>query len=337
MIFKEIANISKSTFKLITAEIDVEQEYLDLHDLDEKGNPSLKVTVNKVRLSKSQTLQYILYHFLSIDQRGVIRAVSEKELALKLGCTVRTVKNNNIALEKAGLLYFSHAGKFINIMLTRHMTYSKDNPTAYLPLAFSQFEELCEIEHVNALRTQLRMILVYDNNGATRKYNKETAPSKISFNDFKIFAPKYTHYKGAVTKILKHVTKTFKTILDGNSIFFTLKEGVKDGKAIKEEKKQQYTSMIEEAIHKVAFVSETNSTNTIDYIYSSLTKKDMDDFTQLAFEYGIKRVTDAVEILVEEAFFSADAEVIRNYGAKVRTIIRMALDEKNYQQVPVGF
>lgn len=336
MIFKEIANISKFTFRQVTAEIDVENEYVDFEDLDENGNPSLKKTVQKVRLSKSQTLQYLLYHFLSLDERGVIRAVSEKEIAMMLGCTVRTVKNNNVALEKAGLLYHSHAGKFINIMLTNHMTYSKDNPTAYLPLAFSQFEELCQIEHVNALRTQLRMILIYDNNEIKRQMKKDTSPSKLSFNDFKIFAPKYTHYKGAVSKILKCVGQSFKTILDGNSIFFTLKEGVKDGKTIKEEKKEKYAELIDKAIKKAVFFANAGQ-ESIDYINSSISKQDRNDFVQLAFEYGVERVMTAVESLVKTSFFSPDAEIIHSYGAKVRTLIRMALEEEKSEQVPVGF
>jgi len=55
---------------------------------------------------------------------------------------------------------------------------------------------------------------------------------------------------------------------------------------------------------------------------------------QLSFEYGIERVKSALYSLIEQAFFSHDAQVVENYGGKIRTLIRKELSKNLQDQVP---
>lgn len=331
MIKKEFAKIGKHIMHQLSSYIEnyqiveVETDFLNaqnefFHLVHEEPQVKKTVHVKKKRLSKFQVLQFLLYHFYPIDERGIIRGLSEKEIAQELGCSVRTVRNNNIALEEAGLICYSHNGKHLNVMILPYQQYFEEKGYGYMELPYIRFQELITIQNVNALRIELRQELIQDNHSVKEKYGKNSKVLKISFNDFKVFAPKYIHTKPMMEKILAKGTGAFKSILQGHTIFFTLKEGVKSGKTLKQEKQKQYQSIIESLLQKVI---------------THFTKQDIQDFVQLAFEYGIQRVKTALETLVEQEFYSSDAEIIHNYGGKVRTMIRQAIWKENEEKVPV--
>lgn len=281
--------------------------------------------VKKIRLSKSQILQVLYYHFLQIDERGVIRAVSEKQISEDLNITIRTVRNNNILLEKAGLVSYSRSnGNTINILLENYQSYFMQNGSGYLTLTFDRLKELSQIEHVNSLRTELREELIYDNNEAKRQFKRDHSPSVISFNDFKTFAPKYTHYQGMVKSIVEKGTSAFNVIVKDSTIFFDKNESYQTGKELKELRTKEYTESVISIIQYKRLEEFFN-------------KQDIEDFVQLAFEYSIERLILALEELIMEQFYEGNEKPIHNFGGKVRTIIRQNLQNETQIQAPAEF
>ncbi|WP_121616688.1 hypothetical protein [Virgibacillus halodenitrificans] len=336
---KEFAKIGKSIFRQLSSYIEIyssieneQQKAEEETELDrviketasqlsfgneivmKNGEPTYSISVNKHRLSKTQILQFILYHFYHVDERGVIRNVQEKDIAEAIGCTLKTVRNNNVIFEQLDLIYHSRSSNGINIKLVDYPHYFDKNGYGYIELSFERLEELIKIENVNALRLEIRKELVYDNNEAKRKYKHDYSPSKISFHDFKTFAPKYTHYRGMLEEISKKGTNTYKTIInDDNSLYFILDEGMQSSKELKEVKKEEYTKAIAEYLdqHKVSgYVSQL----------------DRSDFVQLAFEYSLNRVFQALDVLINEEFVLG-LQVTRNFGGRLRTIIRQQLED----------
>lgn len=275
--------------------------------------PNKKISTIHTRLSKAQIAQFLLYHFYQVDERGVIRDIPEKDVAEELGCTIKTVRNNNVIFEQLGMIYYSRSSNGFNIKLVEYPNYFEKLGTGYIELSFERFEELIQIENVNALRLEIRKELVYDNNEAKRKYKHDYSPSKISFHDFKTFTPKYTHYRGMLEVITNKGTNTFKTVVkDDNTLYFTLEDGMCSSKDLKVKKKENYTNAITDYLneHKIS---------------GYLTKIDINDFVQLALEYTLNRVFKALDTLINLEFVLG-LEVTRNYGGRLRTIIRQQLN-----------
>lgn len=261
------------------------------------------------RLSKSQILQYIALHFLHIDERGVIREVSENRLAEALGCTVKTIKNNNVALEECGLIYYSNGATGFNVMINNYSRYFEAGGSGYLELDFERFNNYKRIQNVNALRLELRKELVYDNHEIVRQMKKDNTPCGISFEDFKIIAPKYTHYRAMLEEIVQQGSPNFETTLKGSHIYFKLKSGIQTAKELKESRTKEYNKILLECLANNECIKHFD-------------KKDLDSFVQLAFEYSMERVIPALESLVVKEFVLGELEPTKNFGGRLRTIIR---------------
>lgn len=331
VIRKELGKVGKRMLRQLSSyvekyvEVEKETEVIDPISGEIEKRIEHTYEVKKVRLSKSQILQVLYYHFLPIDERGVIRAVSEKQIAEDLNITIRTVRNNNILLEEANVISYSRSiGNTINILLENYQSYFLQNGSGYLTLTFDRLKELSDIEHVNSLRTELREELIYDNNEAKRQYKRDHSPSVISFNDFKTFAPKYTHYQGMVKSIVEKGTSAFKVIVKDSAIFFEKNESYKTGKEIKELRTKEYNETITSCIqsHKVQ---------------DFFTKEHIEDFIQLSFEYSIDRLLPALEELITQQFYEGAEKPIHNFGGKVRTIIRQHLQNESQIQAPAEF
>lgn len=267
------------------------------------------IVTQRHRLSKTQILQFIVLNFLHIDERGVIKEVSESFLAETLGCTVRTIRNNNIVLENCGLIYFSNGSAGLNVMINNYSSYFEKDGSGYLELDIKRFESYKKIKNVNSLRLALRQELVYDNHEIVRQMKKDNIPCRISFDDFKIFAPKYTHYRAALEEIVRQGNSNFETTVKGSHIYFNLKSGVQTAKQLKESRTKEYNEFLLEYL--------TNK----DYI-KHLDKKDLDIFVQLAFEYSMERVIPALESLLIKEFVLGEIEPTKNFGGRLRTMIR---------------
>ncbi|MEK1829399.1 hypothetical protein AAAC51_10390 [Priestia megaterium] len=95
----------------------------------------------------------------------------------------------------------------------------------------------------------------------------------------------------------------------------------------KQEKKDQYDAAIRRTIEETFVKLSGHSTDSTGIVMSSFQNEDIADLVQLSFEYGIERVKSALYSLIEQAFFSHDAQVVENYGGKIRTLIRKELSK----------
>lgn len=322
MIKKEFTRIGKHIVRQLSGAVEqfiiheeeniVEEETLVEEPFTYEAAPKTKISTIHTRLSKTQIAQFLLYHFYHVDERGIIRNVQEKDIAETIGCTVKTVRNNNVIFEQLGLIYYSRSSYGINIKLVEYPRYFDKNGYGYIELSFERLEELIQIENVNALRLEIRKELVYDNNEAKRKYKYDYSPCKISFHDFKTFAPKYTHYRGMLEEITNKGTNTYQTVIkEDNTIYFTLKEGMHSSKELKEVKKEEYTKSISH------YLEQRN-------VLGLVPQTDQNDFVQLAFEYSLDRVLQALDTFINEEFVLG-LQVTRNFGGRLRTIIRQQL------------
>lgn len=285
-----------------------ESEALYIHkDTDEPN-----YTIKHHRLSRTQILQMLLYHFFSIDERGLIRDVSEKEMAKILKCNIRTIRNNHKVLEEIGLIYYSHSGNGVNIQIRDYeATYlsREQGGSGYFPIPFSRFEEFVNVENVNALRIELRQEMAHDNKkGIDKKYNKKSSPARISLKDVKNFLPKYTHYRAKIKEFLNSGTSAFKSDIKGYYIVFELNEGVITGKELKEQLQSKYKKVFSDMLNEVGAKELLDPTV-------------IDDFIQLSFEYTVERVAPIVEELLHQEFIEGTS-FIRNWGGHVRTLLR---------------
>lgn len=281
-----------------------------------------KVFVQHKRLSKLQMLQLLYYHFLPIDSRGVILGISEKSVAQALNCTVRSVQNNNKVLEETGIIYSSNCGEGrINVMILPYKQYhatKEEGGSGYLSMSVEFFELLLHVKNVNALRMELRKLLVYDNDTAKRIYGKSEV-SHISKNDWKLFLPKYTHTQTKLESIIEDGTEAFKTTAEHATVYFVM-DSRYNGKLLKEQKEQLYSRHLSDLLSTTFLFME---------------KRDTADLVQLCFEYSYNEVHHAIEEWLQECAIDEQKKMIQNIGGYIRTVIRKNRHESLKQLPPL--
>jgi len=293
----------------------------------EKEENELPTKTELKRLSKYATLQLLFYHFLQPDENGVICHVSEKLVASILGCSVRTVKNNNIMLEKAGLIYYTHNSNHVNIWLLDYSDYHQEGGSGYERITYAFFQELLKVDMVNSIRFMIRQELKYDNDTPKRRFNKNKENkvfSKISFNDAKVFLPKYTHYQNMIKRIATMGSTVFEIRMEGSDVYFVMDENYY-GKHLYEKRQKEYLDKINQYL--VKYEEEA--------VQSGFTNVERQNFAQLCFEYGFDRVSEALSQLIHVAFYSSEAELIENKGGYVRSYIRSHILKNEKMNAPV--
>lgn len=114
---------------------------------------------------------FIAYHFMDkIDDFGLIRNVRVDELADILGCSVKTIHNNNELLSRYGYIAYSKIdSNTINVLLPEYENYYKPASAGgrgYITLSDAIFQELKNIDSLNVLRLTMRGLLEYETSGA---------------------------------------------------------------------------------------------------------------------------------------------------------------------------
>lgn len=103
MFNRVIGKINRNSYKklfkansVLEAEIKL-NEHLQDSDFPQK---------QKVKLSKTQIKQYLLYHFLPLNSEGVFEYVIEQNIADELNVDIKTVRRNNKILKAIGLIKY---------------------------------------------------------------------------------------------------------------------------------------------------------------------------------------------------------------------------------------
>ena len=116
--------------------------------------------------SRSQILQFLMYHILC-DSNGIVRSISDEEIAAKLGVTIKTVQNNNRYFISNNLICKSlkRDRNAYGVYIVDYKSYfkSKENyGRGYLQISDVVFTELLKIKPINELRLAIRE-LIYNN------------------------------------------------------------------------------------------------------------------------------------------------------------------------------
>lgn len=283
--------------------------------MNERHKYNIKQTtvVEHQRLSKYQLLQLITYHFF-VDSRGFASLISVKELAEHLGCTVRTIKNNNKELQKLGLISFSEYGA--DLFSVEIKDYDKNHlkkeqgGTGYVQMTQSFMDALVSMDNVNAMRLAIRALLKYDNEVEVEK--KDVC--LYSYNDIKRFMPSNINHKKIIDELMLKTASIFTIIASDKYISIQLKEQY-NGKVQKQEKETAYTGEILE------YVDEINE-QLVDGEEILLTRKDTEDLVQLSMEYGLNHVQKALSVYVPYIQSKHTPDSIENIGGFIRTVIK---------------
>lgn len=257
-----------------------------------------------IRLSKSQLKLFIYLHFLNPDKNGIIKNITEKELANRLNINIKTLRINFNRLINLNYLWICNGFEGqINILLANYKDYhltKKEGGYGYLTLSQSTLEYLLSIDNVNVLRLELRRLLIID----TNQNNKATC----TYKDIQRYLPKYYNHNSIVIKLLKRTsTNLFTTNLHQDYIDFNLNDEY-NIKIIKNQEKQSLRNYFLEFFESKGYYTFRMFPETLN------------DFIQMALQYNDKElITNAFNEIVNKYF---DNEIpVKNIGGLIRTIV----------------
>ena len=269
------------------------------------------IFVGKIRLSRLQLSQLLLYHALEVGPNGIVKNISENEIAAILGCTVRTVRNNNERLVDFGYILFSRISndKF-NILILDYNKYhlsSNEGGRGYVVMSNKSLMKLLNVKNVNALRIEIRNLVKFDDNNINRIRVRETS---CTYKEVSSFLPDYVNYKAIIDRTIDETSGIFNIRQTNEKIYFTLKDEF-NGKNERRKLGNEY---------KVYFESYCKRN------YFNLTNKDYDDLAQMSLEYRFNIVIEALDIAYKEYYLKNI--IVENYCGLVREIIKKKTREK---------
>lgn len=277
-------------------------------------------TVNRFedsRLSKYQLLQLLMYHFLGTDSKGFVSFVSKNQLANQLNCSVRTIKNNNKRLEELGLIVCHNYGTdLFNLKINGYEKYhlkKEEGGTGYVQMSQSFVKALIGMDNVNVMRLAIRALLKFDDEVEVRK----EAQCEYSYNDIKRFMPTNINHKKIIDELMAKTTHIFDIETTNATVFISLKEEF-NGKVQKLQKEVEFTETIS------TYIQEMNERlSGKEEIHVS--NKETENLVELAMEYGVDNVVQAIDICHDYLERDNTPHVIENLGGFIRTIIENSL------------
>lgn len=265
----------------------------------------------KNSFSKYQILLLLTYHFLGPDNRGIISYVSENELSKRLGCSLRTIRNNNQRLVSLGCISISRIiGDLINVQIIGYDKYhlsAKKGGNGYVQMTKEFFEELIQLKNVNAIRIALRSLLLHEKQVIVK--NKEKAFCK--YDDLRQKLPSHVNHKKIIDELFQKSAHMFQIESSSAYLFIKLRKEF-DGKEQKPIKEAQFGHILSD------YMAEKNQ---------SVTSKEMDSLIDLSMEYGVDLVKEGLEQAIKYQINQNKA--LENLGGFVRKAIR----DKIYAQI----
>lgn len=276
--------------------------------------------VNRIedsRLSKYQLLQLLTYHFLGTDSKGFVSFVSTKELAGKLKCNVRTIKNNNKRLEELGFIsYHNYGADLFSVKIDGYESYHlkrEEGGTGYVQMSKNFIKALYDMDNVNVMRLAIRALLKFDTEVEVRK----EVQCEYSYNDIKRFMPSNINHKKIIDELMAKTTHIFDIVTTSTSIFISLKEEF-NGKVQKTQKEVAFTETITDYMDELN--QELPEQDAI-----KLFPQETENLVELAMEYGIDNVLQAIDIY--QSYIDSDdtPDAVVNLGGFIRTVIEKNL------------
>lgn len=289
-------------------------EYIDKYcnEVCNKRNRTIKRTIyynegnryhlpKKERLSKFQLKQALVYHFL-VDNNGIGKNISLDSLAELLGCSKKTIQNNNKRLIELNYIIYSESnpGHF-NIIIVDYKSYhltAREGGTGYINMSKSLLLALLNSDSVNSMRLEIRNLISFDDENINKK---EIKPSSYEYKSIKRFIPRYLGYKSAIDKLLKD-SSIFNYNSDNKKVEFKLKSEL-DSRLLRDNIEKECKELFVEYIDR-----------------ARLNNKDLEDIYQMSIQYGTEKVKSALDLIIEEY---VDKEIlVVNMGGLIRNKIR---------------
>ena len=311
---------------------------------------------DKKRLSNLSLKLLVLYHFYEINATGLIMNINIKDVAQKLECTVRSVRNCNTELQNAGYLYTtnSHLGIY-SVYIPEYQNYFKSasqGGRGYITLSKELLDYIISIKKVTPLRMALRTLSELD-----------TASNDVyikNINDIRLYLPEYCR-RNVICKFLDFLKPIFKAeyTAASNSIRFEYiceKVNVKSAKPaiIKKFKNKLIDFKVSMAndqaylhnnkdfpdihtLNNADFFEGINLTpDYIDALPSGLfSSAETNDLAELSYTYTFDIVREALKIYFKEYFLKQ--EHIESLGGLIRTIIRNNVIDQRFNLQKFNF
>lgn len=254
------------------------------------------------RLSKFQLKQILLYHFLNIDNNGIVKNISTRQIASFLGCNVKTIKNNNKRFIELGYILYSESSRdeftvWLKDYKSYHLTV-REGGGGYITMSKELLKNFTKISNVNSLRLELRNLIEFDNkNIESMKINK----GEYSFRDIKRFLPNYLRNKSAIKRIIEKGSDSFIVKVKEKNIVFKLKDEL-NAKILRKN------------------ILENCQDSFVEY-YSkfNLHQDNLIDIYQMSVQYGVDRVKESLDKIYDD--YVLNDKYIHNLGGLVRTFI----------------
>lgn len=265
-----------------------------------------KDILEEKRLSKYQLAQFILYHFLNVDSNGFARYITVKQVASIIGCSTRTVTNNNRVLAKLGLIaYTKLSPEYFNVVILGYKQYhlrKEEGGTGYIQMPKEFLQGILKLKHTNEIRIAIRKYHRFDDDVIVKKGSE----CVLTYNDIKHFMPTNISYKKAILRTMEPAREFFDIITKDRFVIFHLKDKY-NGRILKVQKEEQFSAEL------IGFLERA---------HIRALKPEIGDLVQLSLEYGLKAVTEALEVYKEDYVQTGKDIEVDNLGGFIRNTIR---------------
>lgn len=320
--------------------------YVNEHNIYSRNNP-----YSDTHLLKAGAIRlYIVLHFCGIDTKhGITDTITVPELAELLSCHSKTVKNNLNTLEEHGYIKILPAeDEWFSVQIINYsQNFQKADRGGRGYIMFSQdlLKEVLSHRHTNELRLCLRLInettLNMDKGGAHK------ARTKLTYEDLRRYLPFYVK-PHIIRQIMTNLSSLFADVNTGRSaMIVTLAPEFVASKVYTAEKHRNFveitdfTNQLRQVIDAFNRSPEEGSsgiqeaginlpgihiTDDLKIKYDALqnfylVESDRNDMANLALEYSISEVKEALLVVYNE-YIQPRTEIESSLGGLVRRIIQ---------------
>lgn len=278
----------------------------------------------------------LLLHFYHPDSNGIIRDLDANELAVNVGCNVRTIWNNLKTLQEYTYISYSkNEYGLISILLNDYENYylpANKGGRGFLVVSKELYRKLCNIKSLVSLRIFIRELLSLD----APELKGQSSVDYKNIRELRNLLPAYC--KPSVIKEKLGVESDIFTISFKDDVvrFQIDKEFIPKNEKIKvhDEYAESLEKFIWEFNQNVTYVNSggispaclndfftlKNRQSTASFKPMLLTDIEIDDLASLSLHYSYDIVVNALSVVYREYYMYQ--KTVNNLGGLVSTIIR---------------
>ena len=277
-----------------------------------------------------------MLHFYHPDSNGIIRDLDANELAVNVGCNVRTIWNNLKTLQEYTYISYSkNEYGLISILLNDYENYylpANKGGRGFLVVSKELYRKLCNIKSLVSLRIFIRELLSLD----APELKGQASVDYKNIRELRNLLPAYC--KPSVIKEKLGVESDIFTISFKDDVvrFQIDKEFIPKNEKIKvhDEYAESLEKFIWEFNQNVTYVNSggispaclndfftmKNRQSTASFKPMLLTDIEIDDLASLSLHYSYDIVVNALSVVYREYYMYQ--KTVNNLGGLVSTIIR---------------